>query len=274
MPAPSQLNDEIDFTVVKFGTECCLRGHIGRYITVVPTSSTVVNKGGSEPTMVYALGVKGQGISEPLDELVLVNVEQREDQGAIRYGMTVAVRAPAAKERFLGVRGSVGEPAKLGFFRNLIGQGEKWIILKGLPSTIGASSNYRTSEDVNARGEYVRVGDLVILQTSSSDQLLCVHEGGLGADGRLMQKGSGGLGAELWQLELFRSPPMPLWMNRPYLRYHITLYVFLYQTFIKYIRTHVYINIVATFSYSLLANALLLQRPNLAPSQAIVPPAS
>lgn len=221
---PSQIKDEIDFTAIKFGTECSLRGNIGRYMSAVladfktngstlnsinPNDSSIskrIQPTEEATTAFYNLSVKGQGISEPSDCLVFVNADQREDQGHIRYGMTISCRAPGAKERFLGVK----ELTKLAFFRNLIGQGEKWIILKG-------STSIRGSEDIEGRGDYVRVGDLIVLQTASSEQFLAIHEGVGGTEARLIPKGAGGLGGELWQLELFRSQPLPTWMNRPYL---------------------------------------------------------
>ena len=129
--------------------------------------------------------------------------------GYVRYGMTVACRAPGAKDRFLAVK----EATKLAFYRPLIGQGEKWIILKGSNSLRGTSS-----EATESRGDFVRVGDLIMLQTASSDQLLAIHEGVDGIEGKLIPKGVSGLGGELWQVELFRSQSLPLWMHRPYLR--------------------------------------------------------
>lgn len=122
--------------------------------------------------------------------------------------MTVALRAPNAKERLLGVKD--GKP---GFYRNLVGQGEKWVVLKG-------SANGRGPEDIDSRGKYVRVGDLIVLQTASTEQLLMLHEGALGTEAKFIHRDSAGvLGNELWQIELFRSQPNPLWMNRPYLRF-------------------------------------------------------
>jgi hypothetical protein len=132
----------------------------------------------------------------------------RKDQEYLRYGMTVALRAPAAKERLLGVKD--GKP---GFYRNLVGQGEKWIVLKGLATGRGP-------EDIDCRGKYARVGDLILLQSASTEQLLMLHEGAHGSEAKFIHRDSAGvLGNELWQIELFRSQPNPLWMNRPYLRY-------------------------------------------------------
>lgn len=129
--------------------------------------------------------------------------------------MTIAIRAPAAKERLLSLR----ESSKLGFHRNLIGQGEKWVILKAHTPGAGSAQRSSSCEDVDARGDFVRVGDLILLQTASSDQLLAVHESAAGTESRLVPKGSGGLGlsGEIWQLELFLAQPLPTWLNRPYL---------------------------------------------------------
>lgn len=105
---------------------------------------------------------------------------------------------------------------KPGFYRNLVGQGEKWIILKG--STQGRGG----PEDIDGRGQYVRVSDFILLQSassSSSDQLLSLYESVDGSEVKFIHRDSGGiLGNELWQLELFRSQPTPAWTNRPYLR--------------------------------------------------------
>ena len=61
------------------------------------------------------------------------------------------------------------EGTKPGFWRNLIGQGEKWIILQ--------ASNSRGSEELGSRGHFVRTGDRILLQAVSSDSLLSLYEG-------------------------------------------------------------------------------------------------
>lgn len=158
--------------------------------------------------------------------MILIDLHLSKDQECLRYGMTVAIRSPASKDRYglenhflplivsslssdrlLGIKD--GKP---GFYRNLVGQGEKWIVLKGLPSGRGP-------EDVDSRGKYVRVGDLVLLQAAASEQLLIMHEGVKGSEAKFIHRDSAGvLGNELWQIELFRSQSNPLWLNRPYLR--------------------------------------------------------
>lgn len=117
--------------------------------------------------------------------------------------------------RLLGLRDGV----KLGFWRHLIGQGEKWQILKAntahTPSTgpLGLS-NYMGVEDVSARGKYVRIGDTLLIQTFKADHFLSVHE----TEPRLIYRERAAMGGELWQIELFGTVPLPMWcQNRPYL---------------------------------------------------------
>ena len=218
-----------DYTVLKFGTEVSLRGRLGRYLTSVPVLQPAAAgaPGAAAPllpapapaappaaaalTKTFLLGVEGQGIGEAFDCFVFVNAENREDISPIRYGMTVAVKAPAAKERLLGVR----EGTKPGFWRNLIGAGEKWVVLQ-------ASS--RGLEEAGSRGHYVRAGDRILLQTSGADNLLTLHEGATGAEARLIHKDRAGLGAEVWQLDQFAVPSLPAWLGRMYLsgRYLVT----------------------------------------------------
>lgn len=229
------IDDEIDHTVVKCGSEVSLRSKVGLYLQAVASSvsnpivsadTPVISATSKSPIVVYSLGVSGQGIGEPLDCLVFNNLDTKikDDKDYLRYGMTVSIRAPAAKERYdscnlvsavlqlirlLGVSKTDSKP---GFYRNLVGSNERWLILKG--STAG-----RGAEDIDSRGKYVRVGDLVLLQTASSEQLLTLYEGATGSDARFIHRDTGGyLGDELWQMELFRSQPQPLWLNRPYLR--------------------------------------------------------
>ena len=140
----------------------------------------------------------------------------------------------------LGLR----DGGKLGFWRNLIGQGEKWQVLKASASQIasiggsglggggggvslsgigmglstGASS--RGCEEADSRGKYVRTGDAILLGTYRSDQLLSLHEALSGPEAKLVMRDRAGLGAEVWQLEQFNSVGLPTWYNnRPYLRY-------------------------------------------------------
>ncbi len=137
--------------------------------------------------------------------------------------------------RLLGLR----DGNKLGFWRHVIGQGEKWQILKAHTGiTGGASGNtlltnashashgngsgYLGTEDLSSRGKYVRVGDTILLQTFKSDHFLSIHESGSTSNSvepKLIYKERTGLGTELWQIEVFGSVPLPSWcQNRPYLR--------------------------------------------------------
>jgi hypothetical protein len=131
-PVPVQIAiaDEWEFTVLKFGTEVSLRGRLGKYLTAVPVAQQnaaaqfhldatkapapaqaliaatasnpqQLNQSQSQPQPIqsFLLGAEGQGIGEALDCFVFVNAENREDVSPIKYGMTVAIKAPAAKER-------------------------------------------------------------------------------------------------------------------------------------------------------------------------------
>ena len=245
----SQYADEWEYTVLNFGSEVSLRGRLGKYLTAVPTianSSMNHQQSGSsatrshqqlldsntgsarasfslgdttgtvnmmsgtsqythQQTQSFSLGVEGQGVGELLDCFVFVNAENREDISSIKYGMTVALKAPAAKEKLLGVR----DGTKPGFWRNLIGQGEKWILLQ--------ASTTRGSEELGSRGHYVRTGDRVLLQAVSSDNLLSLSEGAQGLEPRLTYRDREGLGGEVWQIDLFAVPSLPAWHSRPYL---------------------------------------------------------
>jgi hypothetical protein len=141
---------------------------------------------------------------------------------------------------FLGLK----EGSRLGFWRNLIGQGEKWQLLKaaGAPSAVshtatgvygggvgmsvgssmlsgGGLTGSRGCEDLSARGMFVRLGDAVLLQTYKSDHLLSLHETLQGPEAKLVFRDRAALGCEVWQLELFNSVGLPSWYHsRPYLR--------------------------------------------------------
>eukprot|EP01041_Mallomonas_annulata_P006290 gene6290-12734_t len=206
---PTAPHDEEDFSVIRFGTNCCLRGRKGRYLTAVPTiatplpSNTNANATG-QPTKssstsaspTFVLGVEGQGVGDLLDCLTFVNTDNK-------YGATVAIKAPAARERLLGLRDGV----RLGFWRNLIGQGEKWLVLR---------ASTRGLEDPGARGTFLRSGDACVLQ-SQSEQLIGLWEGAEGVEARLVHRDRAGAGAEVWQLGVFGTQPLPFWFNRPYL---------------------------------------------------------
>lgn len=128
----------------------------------------------------------------------------------------------------------------MGFWRNLIGQGEKWQLLKASPSQLasatggsgtginmggsfsmgGSNSSSRGCEEAESRGKYVRIGDAILLQTYKSDHLLSLHEALYGPEAKLVFRDRAGLGAEVWQVEQFNSIGLPAWYsNRPYLRY-------------------------------------------------------
>lgn len=140
--------------------------------------------------------------------------------------------------RLLGLK----EGNKLGFWRNLLGQGEKWQILKASQAQLSVASvgplgsmtsggistsasigsalvGGRGCEDISARGTYVRLGDAVLLQTYRSDHLLSLHEALYGPEVKLVPRDRAVLGAEVWLLEQFNSVGLPAWYhNRPYLR--------------------------------------------------------
>ena len=146
----------------------------------------------------------------------------------------------------------------MGFWRNLIGQGEKWQVLKASASqlaSIGGSglaglggggtgssvslsgigmgmqsmgATSRGCEEIEARGKYVRTGDAILLQTYKSDHLLSLHEALYGPEAKLVFRDRAGLGSEVWQVEQFNSVGLPAWyLNRPYLRYASFLALFL-----------------------------------------------
>ena len=105
----------------------------------------------------------------------------------------------------------IKEGSKLGFWRNLVGQGEKWYILKG-------SLTGRGTEEPASRGKFVRLGDMILLQTFKSDHLISIYDGAHGVETKLIYRERVGLGSELWQIEQFGSLPIPTWFNRPYLK--------------------------------------------------------
>jgi len=182
-----------------YGSEISLRGKLGKYLMAQPVD------GADTKGLVYQLGVEGQGVGEILNALSIINPDEKVKEGPVVYGSMVSIKAPYAKERLLGIR-----EGKLGFWRNLIGLGERWIILK-------ASLSGRLAEEPGSRGYYVRVGDTILLQANNSDNLLSLHEGADGKDARLVNKERTGLGVEAWQVEIFGSQPLPTFANRPYL---------------------------------------------------------
>ena len=53
----------------------------------------------SSASVVYLLGVDGQGVGDEMDTMSFVNADNKDDTGAIRYGDTIALKSPAGKER-------------------------------------------------------------------------------------------------------------------------------------------------------------------------------
>lgn len=182
----------------------------------------------------------------------LLPMVNRDDEGPIKYGATIAIKSAFARERLLGVRDNF----KLSFARHLVGQGEKWTIYKSTVNntitmnssnlhasvhTINTGSkgmhsfhnanNFHISniEDTSARNtQYIRIGDNILLQTYKSDHFLSVHDftGGhinttsgnnnttstTGSDIRLVYRERSSFGNELFQIELFHAVPLPTWM--------------------------------------------------------------
>lgn len=109
---PSTSKD-VAFTVLKYGTQCSLRCRTGRYlaaelVTTSPTpslpSSTTLDtpfpsSSSTHSSSFYSLSVEGQGTGDVFDAITAVNVDSREDQGPIKYGSIIALKAPAAKVR-------------------------------------------------------------------------------------------------------------------------------------------------------------------------------
>ena len=114
-----------------------------------------------------------------------------------------------------------------------MGQSEKWTILRA--ATHGTARGLQV-EDASSRGRVVHIGDPILLQAgpllsreqtasvlSISELLLALHEGAEGVSPRLAAKDRASLGSEVWIIESFGSPPLPLFFNRPYLRYGLLL---------------------------------------------------
>lgn len=100
---------------------------------------------------------------------------------------------------------------KLGFWRAVIGQPERWVVLKG--TTKGM-------EDTAARGYFVRCGEGLLLQTLTGELLLSLMETANGHSVRLVHRDRAWAGNEMWQVQWFGAEPSPYWLSRrPYLRY-------------------------------------------------------
>ena len=120
-------DDRMDSTVLTFHSDISFRTKLGRYLTAAPTSedrrdekrrdSGVHVRSSSDMSSVapFLLGVEGQGVGDPLDCFHFLSLDGlgRDYKGPLRYGMTVAIRVTAAKERYLGIR-SAGSTKSLG----------------------------------------------------------------------------------------------------------------------------------------------------------------
>lgn len=177
--------DAMDSTVLSFHSDVSLRTKLGRYFTAMPTSGDgdeskrresglASSSSGGSGTAPFVLGVEGQGVGDPLDCLNFLSLDSpgRDYRGPLRYGMTVAIKVSAAKDRFLGIRsagaakvlgtsapGALSSPqeeTRPGFWRALPGSGERWTILKGRRGRGGV-------EEPKSRGKYVRQGDTILL---------------------------------------------------------------------------------------------------------------
>lgn len=229
----------MDYTVIRYSTNYAARGRNGRYLNAYTedsvlnpeTNPTATAVNGPKPSSkaqnkLYLLGIDGQGIGEPIDCIQFVNLEantvnkENSENAPIKYGTVIAIKSPWSKERLLGIR----DGSKLGFWRHVVGQGEKWMILKANSSYSSSASlatpwHYSGTEDVSARGSYVRMGDSILFQTFKSEHFLSIHEHSLKEEIRLIYRERTGLGSEVWQLEMFGAVPLPSWyQTRPYLR--------------------------------------------------------
>eukprot|EP00606_Chrysophyceae_sp_TOSAG23-5_P001503 GSChrysophyteH2.ASY1.ANO1.682.1 assembled CDS len=130
--------------------------------------------------------------------------------------MTLSVRAPAAKERHLGVR-----EGKLGFWRALVGAAEQWVVAKAANSASRPGQRRTGSsqlEEPNSRGTYIRQGDSLLLYSANHEQVLGLNESVHGSEARLVHKERhSGLGHEFFQVAGFGALPQPAWADRPYL---------------------------------------------------------
>lgn len=185
-------DDRMDSTVLNFHSDVSFRTKLGRYLTAAPTSDDkrdeerrdsrgppVGSSGGGDLSAMapFVLGVEGQGVGDPLDCFSFVSLDGlgRDYKGPLRYGMTVAIRVTAAKERYLGVRsagatktlgtGSADSASpsdtKPGFWRALPGSGERWTILKG-------KRGRGSVEEPESRGKFVRQGDFILLMAGAA----------------------------------------------------------------------------------------------------------
>jgi hypothetical protein len=97
------VEDKEDYSVIRFGVCCTLRGKQGRVMTAIPSISNVVTT--TKPSQppgggaVYLLGVDGQGVGEDSDTMMLVSTESKDSKDPIRYGDTLSIKCPASKDR-------------------------------------------------------------------------------------------------------------------------------------------------------------------------------
>lgn len=221
----SKYDVDTDFTSLSFGMEFSIRNKLGKYLSALKieeeklenrndkTSVTGSKSGQDGASVTYTLGVDGQGVGEPRDNFIFVNTENKEDLNAVRYGMTVSIRSHYARDRFLGIK----EGNKVGFWRNLIGQGEKWIVLKkhSLTEQIKYPSEFGMSN--KDYENFIHSSDTIILQSVIGNSVLCLHEGTDGAEAKLVSKDRTVLGNDTWQIVQFGSQPLPAWYIRPFL---------------------------------------------------------
>lgn len=142
--------------------------------------------------------------------------------------------------RLLGLK----DGGKTGFWRHVVGQAEKWLIIRANVSSTNNGHAYQAGvEDVAARGQYVRYGDTIMLQTMRGDLVLAMtsvmdrmsssfepaslsissalHPGLVAKEragqGRYIGHDPNN-GGGLFTLQAFDSVPLPAWLsNRPYL---------------------------------------------------------
>ena len=275
--------DEYDATVLHYHTDISLRSNTGKYLTASATSD-IAGRDANSGTSGVAPGVwsgvtsatptsaavvdsflraDGQGVGDPLDAFCIIptsvvtssqHLDQQDLQHGntaghkpIRYGSVVSIKAPAARERYLGLRDGKG----IGFWRPLVGTTEYWTVLKGR-SRSGSAGRFAYNgsisntarghfEEPNSRGTFVRQGDEILLFAGGADivlpatsdasiaanpylavtppqQMLCIYEGIDGSDVRLVHVDRhSGLQNEHFQIVAFGSQPLPAWSQRPYL---------------------------------------------------------
>lgn len=104
--------------------------------------------------------------------------------------------------------------SRLCFLRSLVGQGERWTIVKA--STVGR----HVEEENGSEGQFVRVGDSILLRTCAPmpTYYIGLNESVDGMDARLISADRIGT-VGVWQIELHGIQALPSWSTRPYLRY-------------------------------------------------------